>query len=70
MPGSVASGTHCIRTLFWVDHKVQDIVTIVFRVFMWKQFGYLETRQVHYVNNLKEIGFGYADRIKLPEVQV
>ena len=61
---------HNIGTFFWVDHKVQDIVTIVFRVFMWKQFGYLGIRRGHYVNNLKEIGFGYAVRIKLAEVQV
>jgi len=34
---------HNIRKLLWVEHKAQDIVTIVYRFFMWKQFGYLET---------------------------
>jgi hypothetical protein len=32
-----------IRKLLWVEHKAQDIVTVVYRFFIWKQFGYLET---------------------------
>lgn len=59
-----------IRKLLWVEHKAQDIVTVVYRFFIWKQFGYLETWQGHYVNRLKEIGFGYSGRIKVAEVRV
>jgi hypothetical protein len=37
-----AAAFHNIKKLLWIEHKTRDKVTIVYRVFMWKQFGYLE----------------------------
>jgi hypothetical protein len=33
---------HNIRKLLWIERNAQDIVTVVYRFFIWKQFGYLE----------------------------